>query len=64
MSEILRAAIYAEQKHAGQKRKDGKPYFTHVLRMFLAHWMILLSQSQNSQLLFQKRMKKSSIMTL
>jgi GTP pyrophosphokinase len=30
MSEILRAAMYAEQKHAGQKRKDGKPYFTHV----------------------------------
>lgn len=30
MSEILRAAMYAEQKHAGQKRKDGKDYFTHV----------------------------------
>lgn len=30
MSEILKAAAYAEQKHAGQKRKDGKPYFTHV----------------------------------
>lgn len=30
MNTIQTAAEYAEQKHRGQKRKDGKPYFTHV----------------------------------
>jgi len=30
MNAVQTAAEYAEQKHQGQKRKDGKPYFTHV----------------------------------
>lgn len=30
MNIIQKAAKYAKQKHAGQKRKDGKDYFTHV----------------------------------
>lgn len=30
MNTIQTAAEYAQQKHQGQKRKDGKPYFTHV----------------------------------
>lgn len=30
MNIIQKAAEYAKQKHAGQKRKDGKDYFTHV----------------------------------
>lgn len=30
MNIIQKAAEYAKIKHAGQKRKDGKPYFTHV----------------------------------
>lgn len=30
MNIIQTAAEYAQQKHQSQKRKDGKPYFTHV----------------------------------
>ena len=30
MNAVQTAAEYAQQKHQGQKRKDGKPYFTHV----------------------------------
>lgn len=30
MNTVQTAAEYAQQKHQGQKRKDGKPYFTHV----------------------------------
>jgi (p)ppGpp synthase/HD superfamily hydrolase len=30
MNYIQKAAAFAEKAHQGQKRKDGKPYFTHV----------------------------------
>lgn len=30
MNYIQKAAEFAEKAHAGQKRKDGKPYFSHV----------------------------------
>ena len=30
MNYIEKAAAFAEKAHQGQKRKDGKPYFTHV----------------------------------
>jgi len=30
MNYIQKAAAFAEKAHQGQKRKDGKPYFSHV----------------------------------
>ncbi len=30
---VLRAREFAEKKHKGQMRKDGTPYFTHLVRV-------------------------------
>lgn len=45
MNIIQKAAEYAKQKHAGQKRKDGKDYFTHVeavANIVNMDWFILI----------------------
>lgn len=38
MNIIQKAADYAELKHQGQFRRDGKPYFTHVEAVAIIVW--------------------------
>ena len=47
MNIAQKAAEYAKQKHAGQKRKDGKDYFTHVeavANIVKTEWLSLVPQ--------------------
>ena len=52
MNIIQKAAEYAKIKHAGQKRKDGKDYFTHVeavANIVDKEWLNLIPhESQNA----------------
>ena len=47
MNIVEKASVYAADKHKNQKRKDGKPYFTHVeavAKIVSNEWSTLIPQ--------------------